>query len=117
MGFDTATRPSRFRLHARLPTRLRALVTHPQRGWKRHAPVENMGLGGARMLVDETVAPGDALTLSFTALTLWDPLVLQARVAWVGSGEPPYATGVAFEHTSADAVLALYELISTLGYE
>jgi hypothetical protein len=69
------------------------------------------------MLVDEKVAPGDAVTLSFTALTLWDPLVLQARVAWVGPGEPPYATGVAFEHTSADAVFALYELISTLGYE
>jgi hypothetical protein len=113
----TGARPPRYRVHARLPVRLRALVTSEKQGWKRHAPVENMGLGGARMFVDETLAPGDAVTLAFTAPTLWDPLVLQAKVAWVGSGAPPYTAGVTFEHTSAEAALALYELISTMGYE
>jgi hypothetical protein len=113
----SGARSPRFRVHPRQPVRLRALVTSDKQGWKRHAPVENMGLGGARMLVDENLAPGDAVILAFTAPTLWDPLVLHARVAWVGSGKPPYAAGVAFDHTSADAVLALYELISTGGYE
>ena len=97
--------------------RLRALVTHVQAGWQRYAPVENVGLGGARVVVEERLAPGDAVTLSFTAPALWDPLVLRARVAWVAPGELPASVGLAFEHKSADAVFALYELIVTLGYE
>ena len=75
---------------------------------------------------------GDAVTLSFTAPTLWDPLVLRARVAWATSegasaqvgqtgqvGQAGHAgqAGLAFEHKAADAVFALYELIVTLGYE
>ncbi len=106
-----------FRAHARRSVRLRALVTHVQAGWQRQAPVENVGLGGARVLLDERVVPGDPVTLSFTAPTLWDPLVLRARVAWVAPGDPPTRVGLAFEHKSADAVFALYELIVTLGYE
>jgi hypothetical protein len=65
------------------------------------------------------VAGGDSLTLSFTAPTLWDPLVLRARVAWVSdpAGGPPHRVGLAFEHKASEAVFALYELIVTLGYE
>jgi hypothetical protein len=91
-------------------------------GWQRYVPIENVGLGGARALLDAPstkLAAGDAVTLSFTAPTLWDPLVLRARVAWIGAlaqGEPMRA-GLAFEHKAADAVFALYELIVTLGYE
>jgi hypothetical protein len=92
-------------------------VTHVQAGWQRYAPVENVGLGGARVVVEEHLAPGDAVTLSFTAPALWDPLVLRARVAWVAPGELPGSVGLAFEHKSAGAVFALYELIVTLGYE
>jgi hypothetical protein len=76
-----------------------------------------MGLGGARIVAEERLSPGDLVTLSFTAPTLWDALALRARVAWVAPGVPPYPSGVAFEHTSADAVFALYELILTVGYE
>jgi hypothetical protein len=99
--------------------RLRALVTHVQAGWQRHVPVENLGLGGARIVTDDKLAPGDAVTLSFTAPTLWDPLVLRARVAWAAqpAAGTPRRVGLAFEHKSADAVFALYELIATLGYE
>jgi hypothetical protein len=116
-SMGSTTRSSRFRVYARLPTRLRALVGHPQAGWMRHAPVENMGLGGARVLVHERVTPGDAVTMSLTAPTLWDPLVLKARVAWAAPGGPPYAAGIAFELANPEALFALYELISTLGYE
>ncbi len=109
--------------------RLRALVTHVSAGWQRQAPVENMGLGGVRVLLDDPVSPGDALTLSFTAPTLWDPLVLRARVAWVdgaaaGAAGPAGAAGasarrvgLAFEHKAPEAVFALYELITALGFE
>jgi hypothetical protein len=116
-GRAAGGRSGPFRAHARRNVRLRALVTHVQAGWQRYAPVENVGLGGARVHVEESLAPGDSVTLSFTAPTLWDPLVLRARVAWVGPGELPRQVGLAFEHKSPEAVFALYELIVTLGYE
>jgi PilZ domain len=106
-----------FRGHGRRSVRLRALVTHVQAGWQRYASMENVGLGGARLLVEEPLAMSDAVTLSFTAPTLWDPLVLRARVAWVGRGDLSSHVGLAFEHRSPQAVFALYELIVTLGYE
>jgi hypothetical protein len=83
----------------------------------RQAPVENMSLGGARIIVADQLSVGDIVLMSITAPTLWDALVFRARVAWVAPGNPPHAAGVAFEHTSADAVFALYELISSVGYE
>ena len=94
-------------------------MTHVQAGWQHQAPVENLGLGGARIVTDDKLAIGDAVTLSFTAPTLWDPLVLRARVAWAAQPTPgtPRRVGLAFEHKNADAVFALYELIATLGYE
>jgi hypothetical protein len=108
-----------FRAHARRSVRLRALVTHVSAGWQRQATVENMGLGGVSVLLEERVAAGDAVTLSFTAPTLWDPLVLRARVAWTDTGAPPNArrVGLAFEHKAPEAVFALYELITALGFE
>ncbi len=118
---DAAAGP--FRAHARRDVRLVALVTHVTAGWQRQAPLENLGLGGARLLLDERLSPGDPVTLAFTAPTLWDPLVLRARVAWLEplvQGAPtgaPRRVGVAFEHKTEAAVFALYELIVTLGYE
>jgi PilZ domain-containing protein len=117
MGTTQGSRREHFRVHARLPTRVRALVTHPQGGWEREVPIENIGLGGARIVVDARVALGDPVTVSLMAPTLWDSLVLPARIAWVGPGEPSCAAGIAFEPTSAGAVLALCKFISTLGYE
>ncbi len=97
---------------------MRSLVTHVQSGWQEQAAVENIGLGGARLLTDHALSPGDAVTLAFTAPTLWDPLVLRARVAWVAKAAgAPRPAGVAFDHKATDAVFALYELIVTLGYE
>ena len=96
---------------------MQSIVTHLQAGWQHPAAVVNIGLGGACVLIDDALAIGDVVTLSFTAPTLWDPLVLRARVAWVGPASGPRAAGVAFEHKATDAVFALYELIVTLGYE
>jgi hypothetical protein len=107
-------------------------VIHLRAGWQHQASVENIGLGGARIAanVDWPLAQGDAVTLSFTAPTLWDPLVLGGRVAWVTAPAiattpatagsqlgGPRAAGVAFDHRATDGVFALYELIVTLGYE
>lgn len=92
-------------------------MTHTQAGWQEHAAVENIGLGGACILVENPLALGDIVTLSLTAPTLWDPLVLHGRVTWVAPTGEPRAAGVAFDHKATDAVFALYELIVTLGYE
>jgi hypothetical protein len=91
-----------------------------QGGWQHYTSVENVGLGGACVLLEEMPAVGDAVTLSFTAPTLWDPLVLRAQVVWVrsdGGDRAPPSAGLAFQHGSPTAVFALYELIATLAYE
>jgi hypothetical protein len=120
-GGKVARASGPFRAHARRNVRLRALFTHVQAGWQRYASIENVGLGGARLLLDAgaaAIAPGDAVTLSFTAPTLWDPLVLRARIVWVTSASAAETRlGVAFEHKATEAVFALYELIVTLGFE
>jgi hypothetical protein len=111
------TRASLFRVHARHLVRLHALVVHLDAGWQRHGAVENLGLGGACVVIDEPLARGDAITVSFTAPTLWDPLQLRARVVWAAAGGGARRAGVAFDQPTADAVFALYELIVALGFE
>jgi Tfp pilus assembly protein PilZ len=108
-----------FRAHARKTARIQSIVTHLQAVWQHQAAVVNIGLGGACICVDDALAVGDIVTLSFTAPTLWDPLVLTASVAWVAAAPGPGSrtAGVAFEHKATDAVFALYELIVALGYE
>ena len=109
-----------FRAHARRAVRLRALLTHVQEGWQRQVQVENVSLGGACIVAEQRMTPGETVTLSFTAPSLWDPLVLRARIAWVSSDADDAnvkRAGLSFDHKSADAVFALYELIATLAYE
>jgi hypothetical protein len=61
---------------------------------------------------------GDRITVSFLAPTLWDPLALPARVAWVREGTPTeaLAAGLAFEATDPESIFALFELVSTLAF-
>lgn len=60
-----------------------------------------------------------SVTLEVTAPSLWDPLTLRGRVAWIrqaASGRPTRA-GVRFEHRDAGALYALFQLLGTHGYE
>jgi hypothetical protein len=88
-------------------------------GWQQSAVIVNLSLGGACAVLDERISVDDTVTLSFIAPTLWDPLVLRARVAWVGAASGPglKRSGVTFDHKSASAMLALFELIAASGYE
>ena len=140
-----------FRIHERRSVRLGVNVEHGAHGWQRDARVVNVGLGGACVEVPLNagagvvdVSTGDRVVLSFVAPTLWDPLPVRARVAWVRArvvpGAPlppglapgarsilaaavasaasePLRFGVAFEHEGPPAVLALFELVSQLAYE
>lgn len=79
--------------------------------------MENIGLGGACLIIGQYVSSEDILAVSFITPATWDPLVLRGRVAWVRTDEAMRRVGLAFEHESAQAVLALYELIVALAYE
>src|ERR1019366_5851358 len=69
-GRAAGVRSGPFRAHARRNVRLRALVTHVQAGWQRYAPVDNIGLGGACVHIEEGLVAGDSVPLSVTAPTL-----------------------------------------------
>jgi len=118
-----------FRAHPRRRVRIHALASHAA-GWERYVLIENVGIGGACIAVDEPLDPGDLLGLSVSGPTLWDPLLLRGRIAWVetsasllrrqelleSSNPRPgsrYA-GLTIEHRSRDAVLTWCELIATL---
>ena len=106
-----------FRAHARRATRFRALATHTASASQRQVSIENIGLGGACLVAEEGFVVGDLLTLSLTAPSLWDPLVLRAHVAWVGPPGPSPRAGIAFDHQHPSDIFALYELIAALGYD
>ncbi len=76
----------------------------------------DLGMGGARILVDGSLSAGEEVAISFLAPSLWDPLALLARVAWVKPGERDGQTlaGLAFEPRDVMGVFALFELVSTL---
>jgi hypothetical protein len=109
----------RFRAHARRKVRLRCVLWHAKAGWRREVEVVDLGLGGASLRLMEALAAGDNVTLSLVAPTLWDPLSLPGRIAWVGPPTriEPGRAGVAFEPRDAAAVFALFEMMGALAYE
>jgi hypothetical protein len=104
-------------------------VVVPRTGVESSATVVDISLAGAGLETEESLLPGEHLTLSFTTPTLWDPLVVPAVVAWsepprpreagapLGRSRPVARSGVSFEYGDADVVLAVYEMLATLGYE
>ena len=113
------TAVARFRAHARRKVRLRGVLSHAVAGWQRDAEIADLGLGGACVKLSETLAVGDRVTLLLVAPTLWDPLAIPGRVAWVGPPTrlEPARAGVAFEPTDAGSIFALFELMGTLSYD
>jgi len=112
-------RENRFRAHGRQAVRARAVVTYAPGGWRQEVAVENIGLGGAGLVVDAAqFSPGDSLTISFPGTGSAGALVLAARVVWIApptSTSPRRAVGVAFEHANPDAAYALYQML--LAYD
>jgi len=108
----------RFRVHDRRPVRLAVSVASHAAGWRCDGRIHNVGLGGACIELPQQVAVGERVSVSFMAPTLWDPLEIPANVAWAhpASGTTPTRCGVAFDHESEAAVLALFELIGTLAF-
>ncbi len=110
---------SHFRAHTRRPVRLKATLSHSRAGWERDADVFDIGLGGACLSASEPLTEGDRISVAFVAPSLWDPLLIPARVAWYRppAGLEHARAGIAFDHTDSSAVMALFELVGTLVYE
>src|ERR687885_251504 len=80
------------------------------------------GRGGAGIEIPESAAaelrPGgidreSPVTIELMAPTLWDPLVLSGKIAWLKRSAQGRATraGVRFEHREPSALYALFQLL------
>jgi PilZ domain len=93
------------------------VVARPKAAWQRDATVHDLSLGGASLTLSGSLTLGDEVVVSFFAPSLWDPLALPARVAWVTAAKEVggVTAGLAFEPRDPAAVFALFELVSTVA--
>jgi hypothetical protein len=128
-----------FRAHARRRVDLAATLRGRDGGFHQDVRIRDLGLGGACIEVasaDEgplaklggeariSTKPGAlerevAVTIEVMAPTLWDPLVLSGKIAWIRRGAQGRAlrAGLRFEHREASALYALFQLLGTQGYD
>lgn len=98
-------------------------------GITRQATVVDLSLAGAGLETEEALMAGDRLTITMATPTMWDPLVIEGVVTWA---HPPRASldldsfgrsravaraGAVFDYPTPAMVLAMFEMIATLGYE
>ncbi len=126
-----------FRAHARRRVDLAATLRGRDGSFHQDVRIRDLGLGGACIEVAPTdegkpgggegrssTKPGAlerevAVTIEVMAPTLWDPLVLSGKIAWIrraGQGRAVRA-GLRFEHREASALYALFQLLGTQGYD
>lgn len=123
-----------YRAHARRRVDLDATVRGRDGAFSHVARVRDLGLGGAcleigdptgsaALLAESRGAAGvereAAVTVEVMAPTLWDPLTLSGRVAWVRrsvAGRPTRA-GVRFEHRDPASLFALFQLLGAHMYD
>jgi hypothetical protein len=124
-----------FRAHARRRVDLDATLRGRDASFSHVARVRDLGLGGACIEIGDPIGsaallPGEArpvagvereapVTLEVTAPTLWDPLTLGGRIAWVRRGAPgrPTRAGVRFEHREPGSLYALFQLLGAHVYD
>lgn len=122
-----------FRAHARRRVDLDATLRGRDGAFSHAARVRDLGLGGACVEIGEGGAAallGEAraaigverevsITLEVMAPTLWDPLLLGGRIAWVrrGAAGRPTRAGVRFEHREPASLFALFQLLGAHVYD
>jgi len=115
-----------FRAHGRRRVDLGAtLIVRQQRsveGGPQGVRIKNLGLGGACVELrerEDNVTAEMPVTIEVTAPTLWDPLTLRGRVAWVRRGGPgrPTRAGIRFEHRESAALYALFQLLGAHAFD
>jgi hypothetical protein len=109
--------------------RLTVQLVGQRSGLERQAMVVDLSLAGAGLETDEPLVPGERMTVTLSTPTMWDPLVLDAIVAWAHPPRPSHEVdalgrsrtvaraGLVFDYPAPRAVLSMFELLATLGYE
>jgi len=105
-----------FRAHGRREVDLPATLRHRAERWKKRARVVNLSLGGVCIETTELVEPGIRITVELLVPTLWDPLVLEGRVAWVAHKDDKVRMGIELEHQKTGPLFALAELLGAQAY-
>jgi|HubBroStandDraft_6_1064221.scaffolds.fasta_scaffold764703_2 hypothetical protein len=122
-----------FRAHGRRRVDLDAIVRGKDGAFSHEARVRDLGLGGACIEIAEAPALLGAearptalgvereasVMLEVMAPTLWDPLTLGGRIAWVRRGVAgrPVRAGVRFEHREPASLYALFQLLGAHIYD
>jgi len=123
-----------FRAHSRRRVDLDATLRGRDGAFAHLARVRDLGLGGACVEIGDAGAAGllggearaaigvereVSITLEVMAPTLWDPLLLGGRIAWVrrGSIGRPTRAGVRFEHREPASLFALFQLLGAHVYD
>lgn len=115
-----------FRAHARRRVDLGATLYVSAQNRSQDVRIRNLGLGGACIEVPEGRQGGvtgldleELVTVQITAPTLWDPLPLRGKVAWVrrAGQDRRLRAGVRFEHRDESAIYALFQLLATQAHD
>jgi hypothetical protein len=118
-----------FRAHERRLVRLTVEIVGQRSGTERQAVVVDLSLAGAGLETDEPLVPGERLAITLATPTMWDPLVMEAVVAWAHPPRPSNVVdslgrsrtvargGVVFDYPASSVVLSMFEMLATLGYE
>lgn len=107
-----------FRAHARRPVNLHATAVAGGGSWRHPARLVDLGLGGACLELAEAIPVGSPVALIIDAPHLWDPLEIDAVVAWVREPADAKATllGVKFPTESGPLLRTLTELLEAAAY-
>ena len=109
--------------------RLTVDVVGERSGTERQAVVVDLSLAGAGLETDEPLVPGERVTVTLSTPTMWDPLVMEALVAWahpprvslevdaLGRSRTVARAGVVFDYPTPSVILSMFEMLATLGYE
>jgi PilZ domain len=114
-----------FRAHARRRVELGASLRARDGASRQEVRIRDVGLGGVSIEILEKSEPAAPLereapvTIEVMAPTLWDPLVLSGKIAWIrrGAAGRPTRAGVRFEHREPGAIFALFQLLGAHAFD
>jgi Tfp pilus assembly protein PilZ len=108
--------PGHFRGLARRPVSLAGTLSAGG-GWVRPARLTDLGLGGARVLVEAELTVGTSVLLTVEAPNRWDPLQVEAKVSWSREHDRGTEAGLAFVRQTRGTVHGLLELLGSEAYD